>query len=105
MLRYLLKRLLFSLPVILGVTLIAFLILHLTPGDPVTLMLGARSTPEAQAEMRAQLGLDQPIPVQYARWLFNVLRGEFGTSIITKQPVSASIALRLPYTPGPAWGS
>lgn len=98
MLRYSLKRLLFSVPVILGVTLIAFLILYLTPGDPVTLMLGARSTPEARAEMRAQLGLDQPVPVQYARWLFNILHGDFGTSIITKQPVVDSIGSRLPYT-------
>lgn len=98
MLRYFLKRLFFSLPIILGVTLIAFLILYLTPGDPVDAMLGARSTPETRAEMRQQLGLDQPVPVQYMRWLVNILQGDFGKSIITKQPVSESITSRLPYT-------
>lgn len=98
MLKYVLKRLSFSIPIILGVTLIAFLILYLTPGDPVDIMLGSRATLEAKAEMRAQLGLDKPIPVQYGIWLSNILRGDFGTSLISKQPVAKSIANRLPYT-------
>jgi peptide/nickel transport system permease protein len=98
MLRYILKRLLFAIPVILGVTLIAFLILYLTPGDPVDIMLGSRATPEAKAALRAQLGLDKPIPVQYGIWLSNIARGDFGKSLISKQPVVKSIADRLPYT-------
>jgi len=96
--RYLLKRLTFALPVVLGVTVIAFLILYLTPGDPVDILLGARATPEARAALRAQLGLDEPIVVQYGRWLFNVLRGDFGVSLITRQSVAATIVARVPYT-------
>ena len=98
MIGYILKRMFLAIPIIFGVTLIAFLILYLTPGDPVDVILGDRATPEAQAEMRERLGLDQPIPVQYGRWLANVLRGDFGNSLISKQPVANSIAERLPYT-------
>ncbi len=98
MLRYITKRLIFSIPIVLGVTLIAFLILYLTPGDPVTNLLGSRATPEARAELSEKLGLDQPVLVQYGRWLGNVLHGDLGTSILTKQPVSEAIGSRLSYT-------
>lgn len=98
MIKYILKRLIFSIPIILGVTLIAFMILYLTPGDPVVNLLGTRATPEEQAALRMELGLDQPVLVQYGRWLVNVLQGDFGKSILSKQPVMAEIKNRLPYT-------
>ena len=98
MFRYILKRLVLSIPVILGVTFIAFLILYLTPGDPVINLLGARSTPEEQAALREELGLDQPVLVQYGRWLSNVVQGDFGKSILSKQPVMDAISSRIPYT-------
>lgn len=98
MIKYILKRLIFSIPIILGVTLIAFMILYLTPGDPVINLLGNRATPEEQAALRKELGLDQPVLVQYGRWLVNVIQGDFGKSILSKQPVMAEIKNRLPYT-------
>lgn len=98
MLRYILKRLAFSIPIILGVTLIAFLILFFTPGDPVINLLGTRATPEEQAALREELGLDQPVFIQYGRWLGNVIQGDFGKSILSKQPVTDAISSRVSYT-------
>jgi ABC-type dipeptide/oligopeptide/nickel transport system permease component len=93
-----LRRVLFSLPIILGVTVVAFLILFLTPGDPVEAMLGARATDAMKAEMRAELGLDRPVIVQYLHWIGDVATGDFGTSLITRAPVLEAIGTRLPYT-------
>ncbi len=95
---YLTQRLLLSLPVIIGVTLIVFAILHLTPGDPVRIMAGPRATDERVQEISAQLGLDRPIPQQYARWLWHVAQGDLGTSIAAKRPVVQMIGERLPFT-------
>ncbi|MCX7643838.1 MAG: ABC transporter permease [Rhodobacteraceae bacterium] len=98
MLIRLLWRLLAAVPVVIGVTLIAFLILHLTPGDPVEAILGARATDEARAALAAELGLDRPLPVQYLAWLGRALTGDFGTSIMTRTGVLETIGARLPYT-------
>ena len=96
--QYLTQRLLLSIPVIIGVTLIVFAILHLTPGEPVRIMAGPRVPEERVQEIRAQLGLDRPIYQQYTRWLWRVVQGDLGISIASKQPVSQMIGERLPLT-------
>ncbi len=93
-----LKRLFGMIPVLFLVSLIIFYIIHLTPGDPALLMLGEEATPEKLTILRHQLGLDQPIPIQYGIWLANVLHGDLGSSVRTHQPVSEAIAQRLPPT-------
>jgi peptide/nickel transport system permease protein len=96
--RYVIRRLIASVPVILGATLIVFSILHLTKGDPVSLMVSHRATEERKEELRHQLGLDRPIYVQYARWIYGVMRGDLGDSIVAKRPVLDLILNRLPFT-------
>jgi peptide/nickel transport system permease protein len=96
--KYILRRLVQMVPVLLLVSLVVFSLLHLTPGDPATTMLGQEATPEAVAALRERLGLDQPLPVQYVRWLGSVLRGDLGRSIRTNQPVTEAILERLPVT-------
>lgn len=96
--RYILRRLLSMAPVLFLVSLIVFSLIHLTPGDPVLTMLGEEATPETIAAMRAKLGLDRPLPVQYLSWMGRVLQGDLGRSIRTNQPVSEAIAQRLPVT-------
>jgi peptide/nickel transport system permease protein len=96
--KYILRRLVQMVPVLLLVSLVVFSLLHLTPGDPATTMLGQEATPEAVAALRERLGLDQPLPVQYVRWLASVLRGDLGRSIRTNQPVTEAILERLPVT-------
>ena len=98
MLKFILARLVGTLPVLLFLSVAIFLMLHLTPGDPVKLMLGEDATPEATTALRRDLGLDQPLPVQYLRWLGNLLRGDLGNSIRTHQPVVEAIVSRLPVT-------
>lgn len=98
MLGRLVWRLVLSAPVILGVSVIAFGILHLTPGDPVDAILGARASDAQKLAMRAELGLDRSFPAQYATWLGNVLTGDFGTSLMTRMPVLDTIGARVPYT-------
>lgn len=95
---YIARRFVAMIPVLLLVSVIVFSLIHLTPGDPATSMLGEEATPQAVAALRAKLGLDQPIPVQYAKWLGAVLRGDLGRSIRSNQPVSEAIAERLPVT-------
>nr|WP_222927538.1 ABC transporter permease [Biomaibacter acetigenes] len=98
MLRYFIKRLLLMIPVILGMTIIVFLILHLSPGDPVDLIVGPNVTPEVYASIRQKYGLDQPLIVQYIKFLSNVARGDLGTSILQQRPVSELILQRFPIT-------
>ncbi len=85
--RYLTRRILSLVPVLAGVSVVVFLVLHLSPGDPAEVMLGSQATQEDLARLRAQLGLDEPLPVQYFRWLGHVLQGDLGRSIWTKRPV------------------
>lgn len=96
---YLVRRLLTSLAVMLGASVLTFSILHLVPGDPVTAMVGrqAVSGEDLQA-IRAALGLDAPLPVQYARYLGRALTGDLGESIRSKQPVIQVIAQQIPST-------
>lgn len=94
-LSYLLGRLLQLVPVVLGVVLIAFLTLQLVPGDPVRIMMHGRATDEVVAAAHARLGLDQPLPVQFGRFVWNALHGDLGTSIIQRAPVATIIGERL----------
>jgi len=96
--KYLLRRLLLAIPVILLVTIMVFSLMHLIPGDPATVILGQEATPEAIAAMRAELGLDKPIVIQYLIWLGGVLHGDLGRSLVDHTPVAALIAQRLPAT-------
>jgi len=96
--RYLLRRLLHLGPVLLGVSLIVFVVLHLTPGDPAEVMLGSQATREDLSRLRAELGLDQPLHVQYLTWIGHVLRGDLGRSLWMKRPVLAEVMGRFKAT-------
>ena len=87
------------MPVIVGVSVVVFSIVHLLPGDPVLAILsGANATPEQERELRAQLRLDDPLPVQYVRFVSRAVAGDFGRSIFTRRPVIQEIAEQLPST-------
>lgn len=93
--RYIAERLVLALVVILGVTFLVFLIIHLVPGDPARVILGVQANDENVAALQERLGLNQPFFVQYSTWLWNVLHGDFGRSLITRQPVAPQITQRL----------
>lgn len=96
---YLARRLVAAVGVLLGISMLVFAIVRLVPGDVVDVMLGTRNvTAEARAALRAQLGLDAPLPVQYFRFLTNAVQGEFGVSLTNKMPVARAIAEQLPHT-------
>jgi peptide/nickel transport system permease protein len=99
---YIVRRLLISIPVLLGITIISFVLLKNTPGDPLLAMMDpevlARLNPDAIALERHRLGLDQPILVQYVTWLGGVLHGDFGYSIVSKRSVAYEIGPRIPQT-------
>ncbi|MCC7359273.1 MAG: ABC transporter permease [Anaerolineales bacterium] len=98
MLRLLIRRLFALVPVLLGVAVIVFFIIRLVPGDAVDIMLGEYNDPEVAARIRQFLGLDQPVPVQFVRWVTGMLRGDLGISIRTGRAVTTEIAQRLPAT-------
>ncbi|MBS4196183.1 ABC transporter permease [Lederbergia citri] len=87
MFSYILKRLGGLIPVLLGVTILVFSIMHLSPGDPAKIILGPKATAESIAKLNAQLGLDQPLYIQYFTWIGNVLTGDWGRSIQMKMDV------------------
>lgn len=84
---YILKRLVSSVPVLLGITVIVFLIMAMIPGDPATAILGSYATPENVAKLNRDLGLDKPLVQRYAIWLGNMLQGDFGRSFSLNRPV------------------
>ncbi len=98
MTNYILRRIVIMFPVALLVTVFLFVLIRRTPGDPVLVRLGEEATPENRAALRAELGLDEPIYVQYGKWLSHLVRGDFGRSIRNDQPVSEAIVERLPAT-------
>lgn len=99
MLRYLLRRLLLLVPVLLGISLITFVLMQLVPGDPVAIMLqGESSSPQDLQRIRAAWGLDQPAPVQYLNYVAHLLTGDFGRSFMRQQPVLPIILEALPAT-------
>jgi len=83
---------------LIGVAVIVFLIVHLIPGDPAQTMLGERATDQALERLRAQMGLNDPLPVQFWRYVKDLLRGDLGRSIMSNNPVSAELAQRFPAT-------
>jgi peptide/nickel transport system permease protein len=95
---YLLRRLALTIPILLGGSLLVFLMLHSAGGDPAQTILGARADPESIAALRRELGLDRPLLVQYAAFLSGAVRGDFGRSYRSNTPVIAEIAARFPAT-------
>lgn len=95
---YIVRRLLQGIPVLLIITAIVFAVVAFIPGDPAAVVLGHAATPENVAALRHQMGLDKPLPLGYASWLGQVLRGDLGQSILSRQPVVALIARALPIT-------
>lgn len=95
MLQYMLRRLLALIAILFGVSVIVFLLVHLAPGDPVLMMLGEDATVEEVARIRALMGFDEPLHVQYVRWLGNALQGDLGMSIRQRIPVTELISDRM----------
>ena len=98
MIKYILKRLLALIPVILGVIFIIQFILYISPNDPAVVILGVDYTPEGAAQVRESLGLNDPFIVQFARYVLDLLRGDFGNSYVTGEPVAVQLAARFPNT-------
>src|SRR6185503_10377878 len=95
---FILRRLLLTLPVLLGVVTLVFSFIHLVPGDPVQIMLGEGAQAADVAQLRHKLGLDQPVLTQYGRYLRDLLTGDLGTSFRFGEPVTAIILSRYPAT-------
>lgn len=98
MLQYIIRRLIFVIPVAVLVCVMAFLTIYLVPGDPARTILGQEATEETVQALRHDLGLDQPFPVQLGNWLWKVVHGDFGTSYSKQEPVLTIISERLPVT-------
>ncbi len=97
--KYLASRLLQTIPTVFLVTVVVFLMLHLTPGDPVLVLIGDKqSTPEFREKVREDMGLNRPLHVQYLSYMRDALRGDLGRSLQTNVPVMAQIINRLPWT-------
>ncbi len=91
---FLLRRLAALVPVLIGVSVVIFLLMHLAPGDVTTTLLGPQATEADRVALRRTLGLDQPVPAQYARWVARIAEGDLGTSVATSRPVAALIVPR-----------
>lgn len=98
MISYILRRLLLMIPVAFLVTIGVFALARLSPADPVLVFAGEERDPQALAEIRQQLGLDEPVPVQYVKWLSRAVQGDLGRSFQNRQQVSQAILERLPAT-------
>ena len=98
MLRYIIQRVIFMLPVALLVSFMAFLLIHLIPGDPARVLLGEEATPPTVAALQRELGLDKPLLLQFALWLWQAVHGNLGDSIQLHQPVTQALMQRLPVT-------
>ena len=98
MLAYIVRRIMIMIPTLLGVTIIVFLMLHATPGDPAELLLGERATTESLEQMREHLGLNKPLHVQYGLFLSRLLKGDLGETIWTRQKVWTEVKQRFPAT-------
>jgi peptide/nickel transport system permease protein len=100
MMTFLLRRLALLIPVLLGVSIVVFGLIRAVPGDPIMMMIGVdqRTTPEQVAAMRRSYGLDQPLPVQYLKWMSHVVQGDLGRSLRTRRTITDELKLRLPVT-------
>src|SRR5262249_44025766 len=95
---YIARRLLLLVPVLLGVSIVVFMVLHLSPGDPAEIMLGSQATQEDLARLRLELGLTEPLHVQYLRWVGHVLRGDLGRSLWMNRAVLEEVLRRFQAT-------
>lgn len=98
MTRYLVKSFVTIIPTLWGVATIVFFLIHLTPGDPALAILGPHATAESVTELRHNLGLDQPLHVQYVKFMGRLLQGDLGRSLVTEQPVLLETLRPFPYT-------
>ncbi|TVR86162.1 MAG: ABC transporter permease [Trueperaceae bacterium] len=98
MLKYIVRRMLSLVVILLGVSIIVFMLVHLAPGDPVRIMLGEEAREEDVERLNRLYGFDRPLPVQYVIWLGNALRGDLGTGIRSQLPVTLLIFERMPAT-------
>lgn len=98
MLKYFINRIIQLIPVVLGVTLLVFFIMKLAPGDPARLILGELATQEQVDELREEMGLNDPLIVQYGRYLWNCAHGDFGTSYVKSRSVTSEVLSRFPNT-------
>jgi len=105
MTNYLIKRLLLTIPVLLGVATLVFALIHFIPGDPAQVMLGESASQEDIAQLRVRLGLDRPLIVQYGAFLRGAVRGDLGRSLRNDQPVARQIVERMPATAQLAFAS
>ncbi len=96
--RYILRRAIALIPILLGVSAAAFLMIHLLPGDPATVYLGEHATPESIIRVQHEFGLDKPLPVQYVIYLWDAVRGNFGESLDSHRPVIVEFWPRFPAT-------
>src|SRR5207244_3550195 len=92
------RRLLMTVPTLFGVLVVAFLLLNVAPGDPVAAMVGERADSPTLARLRAELHLDDPLPAQFARYVWAVMHGDLGRSYITQRPIAQDLAARFPKT-------
>jgi ABC-type dipeptide/oligopeptide/nickel transport system permease component len=98
MLQYIIKRLLLAIPILVAVVTLVFFVVRMAPGDPAQVILGDSASQESLTALRTELGLDRPILVQYGEFLFSIIKGDLGDSIIRKQSINSMIAEVLPYT-------
>lgn len=98
MIKFIIKRLIALIPVLIGVSLLVFFILDLAPGDPAKTILGEQARPEDIEALREEMGLNDPFFVRYGRYMFDLVQGDLGTSYKTRDPVSDEIFARLPNT-------
>ncbi|WNC16386.1 ABC transporter permease [Brevibacillus brevis] len=91
---YLIKRIASLIPILFGISVLVFTILHLVPGDPASIMLGTNATPEAIAALHKSMGLDQPLVTQYFHWIGGILRGDFGVSVHSGEEILPQILSR-----------
>ncbi len=96
--KFLFRRILESIPVVIGVSILVFLLVHFIPGDPATALLGERATEENVAAIRERLGLDKPLPEQYFIWVGNMIQGDLGQTVRGNIPVANEIRSRFPAT-------
>src|SRR4029434_8142548 len=89
--RFALRRLVYAIPILIGVSIVVFALIKMAPGDAADLLIPPETPKEVAAQIRAKLGLDKPIYVQYGVWLGRMVRGDLGISIVTNEPVAASL--------------
>lgn len=98
MVKYVIRRIVAMIPVLLGITFLVFMIMQMAPGDPVRIILGENASPEAVEQMREEMGLNDNLLVQYGRYMVKLCQGDMGTSYTNKRPVSQEVFSRLPAT-------